>query len=131
MDCPAAEEPEFRFKTDLNGWVAEGCLGSGQADFSYETVNFSDKVYRTPIWLDGLGNWRLPDWEKDGQVKMRVDLNNLTLLLTDLSTNAIEEVAEDSALPARYYNLQGQPVEHPAEGLYIRVRGGKSEKVIF
>lgn len=131
VDCPAAEEPEFRFKTDLNGWVAEGCLGSGQADFSYETVNFSDKVYRTPIWLDGLGNWRLPDWEKDGQVKMRVDLNNLTLLLTDLSTNAIEEVAEDSALPARYYNLQGQPVEHPAEGLYIRVRGGKSEKVIF
>lgn len=134
VECPAAgsdNEPEFRFKTDLNGWVAEGCLGSGEADFSYREVFFTDNVYSTYIVRDGLGNWRLPDWTTSGQVKMRVDLNNMELTLTDMSSSAIEEVADDSLLPERYFNLQGQPVENPGRGLYIRVRGDKSEKVLY
>lgn len=133
VDCPAADggDPEFRFKTELNGWVAEGCLGSGEADFSYREVFFTDNVYSTYIVRDGLGNWRLPDWTTSGQVKMRVDLNNMELTLTDMSSSAIEEVADGSLLPERYFNLQGQPVENPGRGLYIRVRGDKSEKVIY
>ena len=42
------------------------------------------------------------------------------------------EVIEDAAEgPAEYYNLQGVRVQNPANGIYIRVQGGKSQKVMI
>lgn len=46
-------------------------------------------------------------------------------------TVGIEAVAAEADAPAVYYNLQGARVENPAEGLYIRVKGNKVEKVIL
>ena len=39
------------------------------------------------------------------------------------------EVSEDA--PAVYYNFQGQRVENPGQGLYIRVQGNKATKVVI
>lgn len=46
-------------------------------------------------------------------------------------TVGVEAVAAETDAPAVYYNLQGARVENPAEGLYIRVKGNKVEKVIL
>lgn len=42
--------------------------------------------------------------------------------------DVIEDAAEG---PAEYYNLQGVRVQNPANGIYIRVQGGKSQKVMI
>lgn len=42
------------------------------------------------------------------------------------------EVIEGAAEgPAEYYNLQGVRVQNPSNGIYIRVQGGKSQKVMI
>lgn len=45
--------------------------------------------------------------------------------------SGIESVAVDENLPEVYYNLQGQRVSSPADGIYIKVQGKKAEKVII
>jgi len=45
------------------------------------------------------------------------------------AASGISSIAADSATPAQYFNLQGQPVDNPASGLYIRRQGGKATKV--
>lgn len=57
----------------------------------------------------------------------------------DSSTTGVEDVITDGAIdnsddanaPVIYYNLQGVRVENPANGVYIRVQGNKSEKVML
>lgn len=39
------------------------------------------------------------------------------------------EAEVDADAPVVYYNLQGQRVDNPANGMYIRVQGNKAEKV--
>lgn len=39
--------------------------------------------------------------------------------------------SDASPAPARFYNLQGQPVANPGPGLYIRVTGSRAEKVLL
>lgn len=47
-------------------------------------------------------------------------------------TTGIEGIeAETAVARAEYYNLQGVRVNNPANGLYIRLQGGKAEKVII
>lgn len=46
-------------------------------------------------------------------------------------TVGVAEVAAEAEGEAVYYNLQGVRVENPADGLYIRVKGDKVEKVIL
>ena len=44
---------------------------------------------------------------------------------------AVETIeAEDAETPV-YFNLQGMKVEKPENGVFIKVTGGKSEKVLF
>lgn len=87
-----------------------------------------------------LGNVKL---DKDSKIKIRNSqsmmntsgrhaffLDNLVLAKKNSST-AISEIAVDENTPAEYYNLQGVKVENPANGLYIKVRGSKAEKVFI
>ncbi len=49
----------------------------------------------------------------------------------DLST-AVETIIDNEAdAPVYYYNLQGVRVENPSNGIFIRVQGKKSQKVMF
>lgn len=54
---------------------------------------------------------------------------NLPILFKS-GNSAIEAVeAENNDAPVVYFNLQGQRVENPANGLFIRVQGNKATKV--
>ena len=49
-----------------------------------------------------------------------------------IPVSGVDEVGISSSdSPARYYNLQGQEVKNPSAGLYIRIKGNKSEKVMM
>ena len=63
----------------------------------------------------------------DPATDARSAVSNLTV--SGGQTTAITEI-EAAQGEAVYYNLQGQKVETPAAGLYIRVLGGKAEKVV-
>lgn len=43
--------------------------------------------------------------------------------------SGIDDISADNEAPVEYYNLQGVRVENPADGLYIRRQGNKTEKV--
>lgn len=56
----------------------------------------------------------------------------ITLKVTAENQSGIEAVeASEVAGAAVYYNLQGQRVANPENGLYIRVQGGKATKVVL
>lgn len=47
------------------------------------------------------------------------------------SSAGVGEIVVDENAPEVYYNLQGVQVAEPANGLYIRVKGNKAEKVVI
>lgn len=56
---------------------------------------------------------------------------NYTFTVTSAGVSGIESIAADNSdLPVEYFNLQGNRVDNPAKGLYIRRQGSKSEKVL-
>lgn len=59
------------------------------------------------------------------------NLHDILVTKVNGGTVGVEAVAAEADVPAVYYNLQGAHVENPAEGLYIRVKGNKVEKVIL
>lgn len=56
--------------------------------------------------------------------------STLPMLYTK-TTTGVANIAIDENAPAVYYNLQGVRVENPENGLYIVVKGDKSQKVVF
>lgn len=48
-----------------------------------------------------------------------------------VTPSGVGEIVEESDAEAVYYNLQGVRVNNPEKGLYIRVKGNKSEKVML
>lgn len=46
-------------------------------------------------------------------------------------TTGIEGVSVDSQTPAVYYNLQGQRIDQPAQGIFIRRQGNKVSKIVL
>lgn len=50
------------------------------------------------------------------------------ITVSDIATS-VSDIAADNA-PAVYFNLQGQRVDNPAQGLYIRKQGNTATKVI-
>lgn len=59
-------------------------------------------------------------------------LSKITVTWTKNSTDVgVDSILNDSDAAPVYYNLQGVRVAQPEKGLYIVVKGGKSQKVIF
>ncbi len=109
--------------------------------FSFTLVNAADSD--TPVaTFDTTADKKMFKFEHtvavETPVKFRLynngnQFNIHDLLLTKAEkggTVGVADVAADAEAPAVYYNLQGVRVENPAEGLYIRVRGNKVEKVL-
>lgn len=135
VDCEYVEADEydirmqFRFFTGLAGWTDEYSLGSNYADFYCEPADMADGKYTSAIVEHGLGNWGLTGWN-GGPLYMEVDLNTMTLYLGNTSAvKTLDTEPADNAV--RYFNLQGMEVKNPGKGLYIKVTGNKSEKIVF
>ncbi len=56
---------------------------------------------------------------------------NLPVLYKKADGSGVANIAVENNGEAVYYNLQGVRVENPVKGLYIVVKGGKSQKVMF
>lgn len=56
---------------------------------------------------------------------------NLPVLYKKADGSGVADIAVENNGEAVYYNLQGVRVENPVKGLYIVVKGGKSQKVMF
>lgn len=57
--------------------------------------------------------------------------NPLPMLYVKGGGSGVADIAVENNGEAVYYNLQGVRVENPVKGLYIVVKGGKSQKVIL
>lgn len=95
--------------------------------------NFTGKVGETTISLRN--NYKLesvPAGTYDVTVVVTVYNNAPSLYVTNFATAGGSGVAEIEAAEgeAVYYNLQGVKVANPENGIYIRVQGGKSSKVL-
>lgn len=61
-----------------------------------------------------------------------LDLNNNIAISNYTNAAGVDSVeADDADAPAVYYNLQGVRVANPENGIYIRVRNNKAEKVVL
>lgn len=51
--------------------------------------------------------------------------------LFNTSDSAVDEILSDDAnAPVEYFNLQGQRVANPSEGVFIRRQGSKATKIM-
>ncbi len=125
-------DPQFRLHYKLEGWDNSGSIGVSYDEQNPVNIEFTDSQYSSSFRTDAKGNWRLPEWNTDGDVKMRVDFNTMTMTLTNFSTNSVKGIeSEEMNAPVVYFNLQGKRVINPSNGIFIRVQGAKSEKVIL
>lgn len=127
-----SQRPLFGLHYRLEGWQHSGTIGPDYKGFGPVKITFTDSKFTFPVRLYLQEFWELQNWESRGNVKMRVDLNTWEMTLTNLSTNSVEGIeSEEMNAPVDYFNLQGQRVLNPSNGIYIRVQGAKSEKVIL
>ena len=127
---------QFRFFTGFRGWTSEKSIGSVTDDFYCEMVEFdSNGEYTFPLVIHGLGNWGLGTWGEGGSweggwLKVTVNLIDNVLTLKKTENGAVDGIIDDTAAPARWFNLQGVEVQNPSNGLYIRKTSKGSTKVL-
>ena len=72
----------------------------------------------------------LPD-KNSAKVVITVGEESMTLTLVNEKPSAGVDKIEGAVSTPVYYNLQGQKIENPNNGVYIRVLNGKSSKVLL
>ncbi len=93
-------------------------------DAMVEGVVEYDEEYGYPL------SWtvREYDWEEEEMMEsFRAEYSDYT----NLATSAIKGIEAGTGDAPVYYNLQGQKVENPATGIYIRVIGSDARKVMI
>ena len=105
---------------------------------------------KTPLAVPGRSNAPVksytvyvPDRVNSGNDKYHFSFNNNDLYVKPLADSdavwtevnqIIDEIngnVDPGTFETVYYNLQGVRVDNPTSGVYIRVRGNKSDKVVF
>lgn len=112
----------FQFYTEVN----DGCY------YTYEFVDGAVKLSNThnPTCFVCQSKGNQGTWYSNVAPAKKPAEFNLPMLYKK-STSGVEAVEAnvDANAPVVYYNLQGQRVANPENGLYIRVQGNKVEKV--
>lgn len=136
VECPyTAEENaydnpmQFRFLSDLPEWIGNS-FGAYVRDSDYLNVDMTDSPQKFPIIWGGQFNWGLANW-RGGVIKMRVDLIERELTLTDVTASVHSIDTGESAAEEVYYNMQGIRVNKPQQGLVIRHKGSNVEKIFI
>lgn len=86
-----------------------------KADKDGAEVYIAGKTYNSDFEL-------VPTWTADQTLPYLYKVKD--------NESGINEVEVETAAPAVYYNLQGVKVANPENGLYIKVQGGKTSKVL-
>lgn len=85
-------------------------------------------TYEVNVNASSCPSWQITPSEEGKAYKFQMDFDNMTLTITTVA--GVETInAEIEGTPV-YYNLQGQRVENPANGVYVRVLNGKAEKIM-
>ena len=89
--------------------IDNGCLFLNSGKFWYSTGSTKTKAYRAYFDFDDL----LPEFE-DNYANARM------LIVFNENVTGVNDVRQAAANDGRIYNLQGQQVEMPGKGLYIK-----------
>lgn len=71
------------------------------------------------------------EYERGSASVFKTDLPVARIEYTYNPSSAVENIEVAPEAPAVYYNLQGIRVSNPENGVYLRVKGGKADKVRF
>lgn len=120
----AATADKFTFKVDKNGaWSNCYVLPEGveavELGQEYELVGPADSPNNMHI---------AADWT-NVTVTITIDGEKVKMVCT-AGEDAIEAIEADNT-PAIYFNLMGQRVANPENGVFVRVQNGKATKVIL
>lgn len=100
-------------------------FGAHQEDVEItHSTEVAMKAYPNNVTASGCKAFKI----KPGTYNITADFDTNTIKATIPS--GIGEINAADEAPATWFNLQGQRVENPEKGLYIRVQNGKSAKVI-
>ncbi|MBD5371678.1 MAG: hypothetical protein HDR80_11185 [Bacteroides sp.] len=112
---------EFKFVL-VKGALGQGWYTAG-ADLEANT--------EYTLFTEG-GNMSIVDGSPDNLYTFDFDFSGdvYTVKMTCEDGAGVEEVAE-VAVDAMYFNLQGARVDNPADGIYVKVVGGKASKVMI
>ena len=83
----------------------------------------------TYVVSDNMGAMNLNIPQVAERVTFTLDTQNFLLKVSGIDDSGIEGISVDTPTNTRYYNLQGIRVDNPADGIFIKVSGGKSSKV--
>ena len=120
----ASARVQFRIKISPKGQMRAARSGSFEPYTVYipaaPTIGQSDDEIR----LQGVDHYMVMDNESGVWT-------GIEDILDDYDFGFEGEDGVDAETAPVYYNLQGVRVENPGKGIYIRVRGDKSDKVLF
>lgn len=109
--------------------IVNAVKGGGSWDQKY--YFFRDANDEGKISTDGTDDrqWTI---SKAATYNVTVNTVDKTISIVEDATNGIDMIeATDSDVTPIFYNLQGQKVDNPDNGIYIKVRGNRAEKVIL
>lgn len=120
----AATADKFTFKVDKNGawsncYVLPEDVEAVELGQEYELVGPADSPNNMHI---------AADWT-NVTVTITIDGEKVKMVCT-AGEDAIEAIEADNT-PAIYFNLMGQRVANPENGVFVRVQNGKATKVIL
>lgn len=120
---------QFRFFMELDGWDSSSQLGSGYEDFRMVPINLDLGPYNGYYFMGGKSNWCIVDLWEPKTVTLLVNLNTQEVTFADVQ-NGVSDVKADAVQgEVRWFNLQGQPVANPTNGIFIKAHGSTVSKV--
>ena len=132
-----AEWIEKEMEETAEGWswtgdVVAGTFGVMQADNGAQSDWFGAANSASAMNSTGTfeaTNYGLENWESTLTGTYKFTFNPETVILMVSDPNGVMEINLEKG-EVTYFNLQGQPVANPANGVYIRVENGKAIKVV-
>lgn len=121
---------QFRLFGDLGGWSSRNQIGALYEDFSGLPIYIAAEPYVGGVYFPGQGNWILADITSPTDVTVTYNANTETIRI-ERDKDGVTDVEADSAVPTRWYNLQGQPVDNPDHGVFIKAKGRQVTKVMI
>ncbi len=124
----------FSFLTQLDEVDGDWTLANdadrygASAEDEEVALNTPVTVVKYPVNVSAMGAlaWKIVP----GTYTLTVDLAKSTMTVKSAGT-VVELLPEAESSDAIYFNLQGQRVNNPEKGIYIKVTNGKSSKVIL
>ncbi len=85
-------------------------------------------LYKEGVNASACKSWKVAASDEGHKYMFTADFDAMTVKVDMLS--GIASVDSENASEAVYYNLQGVRVDNPANGVFVRVAGGKATKVV-